>query len=333
MGRKVSFVIAPPFGLLDLSGPMCAFDFARDLHGASYETSVVSAVPGPVVGTGGLSITASDPAKARHGDTVIVVGGPESHLPDRQPATAALLRSLTPDTRRMMSVCVGAFYLAEAGVLDGHRATTHWRWAPLLQSRFPNVSVDADRIYIRDRKIWTSAGITASIDLALALIEADYGTDVSRAVARDLVVYHRRPGGQTQFSAILEMDPASDRVRTALAFARDHLNEDLPVERLAEAACVSSRQFSRLFLKETGETPARAVERLRVEVARSRVEDSLEPIEQIALAAGFGDAEKMRRSFLRLFGHSPQALRRIARSYHTRADEPSPDQALDELGA
>ena len=275
---------------------------------------------------------AAGPAKARHGDTVIVVGGPEAHLPDRQPATAALLRSLAPDTRRVASVCVGAFHLAEAGVLDGHRATTHWRWAPLLRSRFPAVSVDADRIYVRDRNVWTSAGITASMDLALALIEADCGAELSKAVARDLVVYYRRPGGQSQFSAILDLEPASDRVRTALAFARDHLHEDLPVERLAEAACVSGRQFSRLFVKETGETPARAVERLRAEVARSRVEDGREPVERIADAVGFGSPEKMRRSFLRLFGHSPQALRRIARSYDPQDGRVSPGPAPDPDG-
>ena len=313
--RRISFVVAPAFELLDLSGPMCAFNFAREFHGAPYEISVASSAGGPVLGCAGLSIETVGPGKARHGDTVIVVGGPEAHLPERQPATISLLGSLAPATQRMASVCTGAFHLAEAGLLDGHRATTHWRWAPLLQSRFPSVSVDADRIYVHDRKVWTSAGITAGIDMALALIEADFGPKLSKSVARDMVVHHRRPGGQSQFSAILDLEPASDRIREALAHAREHLHENLSVERLAEAARISSRQFSRIFLKETGETPARAVERLRAEVARPRVEDGREPIELIARDVGFGDAERMRRSFLRLFGQSPQAVRRIARAY------------------
>ncbi len=315
MSRRISFVVAPGFELLDLSGPMCAFTFARELYGAPYDIGVVSSAGGSVLGCAGLSIETLEPARAGHGDTVIVVGGPEAHLPERHPGTTSLSRSLAPATRRMASVCTGAFYLAEAGVLDGHRATTHWRWAPLLRSRFPSLSVDADRIYVTDRKVWTSAGITAGIDMALAMIEADFGTELSKSVARDLVVYHRRPGGQSQFSTILDLEPASGRIRAALAYARSHLHENLSVERLAGAACVSSRQFSRIFLKETGETPARAVERLRAEVARPRVEDSREPIELIAQQVGFGDAESMRRSFLRLFGRSPQAVRRAARAY------------------
>ena len=315
MSRKISFVVAPAFELLDLSGPMCAFNAARELYGAPYEVSVASSAGGPVLSCAGVSIETAGPDNTRHGDTVIVVGGPEARLPERQPTTISLLRSLAPATQRMASICTGAFHLAEAGVLDSHRATTHWRWAPLLQSRFPSVSVDADRIYVHDRKVWTSAGVTAGIDMALALIEADFGLELSKSVARELVVYHRRPGGQSQFSAILDLEPASSRIREALAHAREHLHEDLSVERLAEVACISSRQFSRIFLKETGETPARAIERLRAEVARPRVEEGLEPIELIAREVGFGDAERMRRSFVRLFGQSPQTVRRIARAY------------------
>lgn len=207
MSRRISFVVAPGFELLDLSGPMCAFTFARELYGAPYDIGVVSSAGGSVLGCAGLSIETLEPARAGHGDTVIVVGGPEAHLPERHPGTTSLSRSLAPATRRMASVCTGAFYLAEAGVLDGHRATTHWRWAPLLRSRFPSLSVDADRIYVTDRKVWTSAGITAGIDMALAMIEADFGTELSKSVARDLVVYHRRPGGQSQFSTILDWSP------------------------------------------------------------------------------------------------------------------------------
>ncbi len=313
MSHKISFVVAPAFELLDLSGPMCAFNFAKEYFGAEYEINVASARGGPVQGCAGLSIDTTGPEGARHGDTLIMVGGPEAHNVDRQPDLIEMLRALVPATRRIASVCTGVFYLAEAGVLDDHKATTHWRFAPLLRSRFPKLDVDADRIYTRDRKVWTSAGITTGIDMALAMIEADCGTEVSKAVARDLVVYHRRLGGQTQFSAVLDLEPASDRIRAVLSFARDHLHEPLSVERLADVACVSARQFARLFAAETNETPARAVERLRAEVARPRVEDTREPIEIIAREVGFGDAEKMRRSFVRLYGQSPQSLRRLAR--------------------
>ncbi len=223
------------------------------------------------------------------------------------------MRKLAKGARRVTSVCTGAFLLANAGLLEGRRATTHWRYAGVLQSRFPAIRVDADRIFVADAGVWTSAGVTAGIDLALALIEEDYGSELARTIARDLVVPYRRPGGQSQFSTLLELEPTSDRVRQALAFAREHLHERLPVERLAEAACISARHFGRLFLSETGETPARAVERLRVEAARPRVEESREPLEMIARKVGFGDVEGMRRSFVRLCGQTPQTLRRLSR--------------------
>lgn len=314
MTLKVTFVVAPDFEMLDLSGPMCAFNGARAYHGGPYELNIVSSTGGAVRSCYGISIETSGAIGGRHSDTVIVVGGPEAHHEQREPATVALLKAFAADARRTASICTGAFYLAEAGLLDGHRVTTHWRWAPLLQARFPGVTVDADRIYVNDRSIWTSAGITAGIDMALALIEEDCGAELAKSVAREMLVYYRRPGGQSQFSAILDLEPASTRIRDALAYAREHLHEDLSVERLAEAAHIGSRQFARIFVQETGETPAKAIERLRAEVARASVEDSQEPIELIALHAGFGDAERMRRTFVRLFGQSPQALRSIARA-------------------
>ena len=266
----------------------------------------------------GVSVGTVEPCKASYDDTIVVVGGPDAHIPNQHPEVGDFLKAVTPASQRVASICTGAFYLAESGLLNGFHATTHWRWAPLLQARFPRVVVDADRIYVKDRNVWTSAGITAGIDMALALIEADFGLDLAKTVARDLLVYHRRPGGQSQFSTILDLEPSSDRVRDALIYAREHLQENLSVDRLAEAACVSSRQFSRIFLKETGETPARAVERIRAEVARPRVEDSRDPIETIASEVGFGDVEKMRRTFVRLFGQSPQAVRRVARAHAER---------------
>jgi transcriptional regulator GlxA family with amidase domain len=182
-----------------------------------------------------------------------------------------------------------------------------------MQRLHPRVQVSSDRIYIQDGPIWTSAGISAGIDLALALIEADLGTPIARAVARELVVYHRRPGGQSQFTSLLEMDPPSSRISSALVYAREHLHEELGVERLAEVACLSRRQFDRAFAAETGQTPAKAVEKLRVETARLRVEEGGESLEAIARAVGFADTERMRRAFIRVFGQPPQAIRRAGR--------------------
>ncbi|HHK4654141.1 TPA: GlxA family transcriptional regulator [Pseudomonas aeruginosa] len=313
MSHRIAFVVAPGFELLDLAGPLCAFNLAKKLHGADYEIAVVSATGGMVEGSAGLPVDTSSPRAADEAHTVIAIGGPMAHVPQHSVQTVACLASVSVRRSRIASVCTGAFFLAEAGILDGRRATTHWRWAPLLQSRFPQIAVEADSIFINDRDVWTSAGITAGIDMALALIEVDQGPDFARRIARDMVVYHRRPGGQSQFSAILDMEPASDRIRAALTYARGHLTEGLSVERLAEAACMSVRQFSRLFVMETGETPARAVERLRVEVARPSVEDSNRPFDTLAREAGFGDSERMCRSFIRVLGLSPQELRRISR--------------------
>lgn len=312
MSRSVSIVVFPHFELLDLSGPLCAFTGAT-LHGSPYSVSVVSARGGSVASSSGVSIDTIKPSPRRRYDTMMAVGGLSAHKLAPGSDTVALVGKLASGARRVTSVCTGAFLLASAGVLEGRRATTHWRYAGVLQSRFPKVRVDADRIFVKDANTWTSAGVTAGIDLTLALIEEDYGTALARKIARDLVVHQRRNGGQSQFSTLLELEPTSGRVWQALAFARDHLHEPLSVERLAAAACVSSRHFGRLFLSETGETPARAIERLRIEVARPRVEESREPLESIARKVGFGDVERMRRSFVRLFGQTPQALRRLAR--------------------
>ncbi|NYE28605.1 transcriptional regulator GlxA family with amidase domain [Rhodanobacter sp. K2T2] len=225
----------------------------------------------------------------------------------------AAAKKLGARALRVASVCTGAFLLAETGLLDGRRATTHWRYAAQLQSLFPRTRVEGDSIYITDGHIWTSAGIASGIDLALAMIEKDVGLEVARAVSRLLVVPFRRPGGQSQFSAMSQMEPESDRIRIALNFAREHLAEALPVDRLADAARLSLRQFGRAFRRETGETPAKAIERLRVESARLRLQDGSEPIEQIALAVGFADPERMRRAFIKLHGHPPQSIRRESR--------------------
>ena len=201
----------------------------------------------------------------------------------------------------MASVCTGAYVLAAAGLLDGRRATTHWRNAAAFAARFPNVKVDADRIWIRDGEIWTSAGITAGIDLALAMIADDLGEEIALRTARQLVVYHRRLGGQSQFSAMLQLDSATPRFAVLLEWAREHLGEPLTVEQLAERVGMSPRNFSRAFAKATGVTPAKAVERLRLEAAREGVESSTRDLDGIARSTGFGDPERMRRAFIRAF--------------------------------
>jgi transcriptional regulator GlxA family with amidase domain len=176
------------------------------------------------------------------------------------------------------------------------------------------VQVTEDNIFVRDGQVWTSAGITSGIDLALALIEDDFGAEMSKGTARDMVVYYRRRGGQSQFSTILELEPTSERIRHVLSFAREHLSEALSVDRLAEVAGISPRQFARIFLKETGDTPAHAIERLRAEAALPQIQDGFESMEVVARSVGFRDMERMRRAFIRIFGLPPQSLRRTARA-------------------
>jgi transcriptional regulator GlxA family with amidase domain len=313
MTPTIGFLVYPDFQILDLGGPLATFQIAGRLSpDAPYALPVLSLRGGLVASSSGLAVM-TEAIDDRDFDTLVVVGGIGART-DATPALAAMVRACTPRTRRVASVCTGAFILAEAGLLDGRAATTHWRHVAALQRLYPKVKVTGDRIFTRDGAIWSSAGISAGIDLALALIEADRGIELARAVARDLVVYHRRPGGQSQFSTMLDLDPESDRIRAALAFAREHLHEKLPVERLAEIACLSPRQFGRAFLAETGETPAKAVERLRAEAARLRIETSAEPLEIIARQVGFSDPERMRRAFLRSFGQPPQGIRRAARA-------------------
>jgi transcriptional regulator GlxA family with amidase domain len=242
----------------------------------------------------------------------LVVGGATVVAPSTL-GLIAFMRNAPKRHRRIAAVCTGAFVLAEAGLLDGRRATTHWMYARDLQRDYPKVQMDEDRIFINDGPIWTSAGMTAGVDLGLALIENDLGPELTKAVARKLVVYHRRSGGQSQFSTLLELAPKSDRIQAALAYARDNLHKRLTVVDLAEAAHLSPRQFSRAFHAETGQSPAKAIEHLRVEGARNLLEQSRHPIEVVARQTGFSDRDHMRRAFLRAFGQPPQVLRRNAR--------------------
>jgi transcriptional regulator GlxA family with amidase domain len=313
MTRDIGFLIFEGFQLLDAAGPIAAFEIAERYAPGSYQLRTLAKTAGAVASSSGASMGAEGLAEADF-DTLVVAGGDGTRRAYRDEALLAFLRSQAQKTRRMASVCSGAFLLAAAGLLDGKRATTHWSRTIDFRTKFPCVRLDPDRIFIRDGAVWTSAGITAGIDLALALIAEDLGEDIAKSVARQLVVYRRRPGGQSQFSALIEMERPEGRFGGLIGWARERLAEDLGVERLAERVGMSPRNFTRRFAEETGVTPARAIERLRVEGARARIEGSEQPIEMVAAVFGFADPERMRRAFLRAFGQPPQALRRAARA-------------------
>jgi transcriptional regulator GlxA family with amidase domain len=241
-----------------------------------------------------------------------VAGGEGSRAAAKDARALRFVRAAASSARRVASICSGSYVLAAAGLLDNKRATTHWSCTEDFARRFPKVRVDAERIFVRSGRIWTSAGITAGIDLSLALIAEDIGEDLARRTAQQLVVYYRRPGGQSQFSALLRMQQADGRFAGLLEHVRSHLDERLDVESLAALASMSPRNFTRSFKAETGTTPAKAVERLRAEAARAALESGARWIGHVAEACGFGDTERMRRSFLRLFGVAPAALKRVA---------------------
>ncbi|QSX75188.1 GlxA family transcriptional regulator [Lysobacter arenosi] len=306
----VGFVLPPGFQIMGLAAAS-AFELANVVAKEQlYRVLLLSERGGPVMNSFGIPVETRPLARNRV-DTLIVTG-----LLVPAPSTPELLRQVrraTETARRTASVCTGAFILGETGLLDGRRVTTHWFHARDLQKQFPQAHVEDDRIYIIDGNIWTSAGMSASVDVALGMIEKDFGADLSRKVAQNLVVYHRRAGGQSQHSALLELDAKSDRIQSALAYARQNLRAPLTVEELAEAAHLSPRQFTRAFRAETGQSPAKAVEHLRVEAARVMVEQSRHSMDEVATETGFADTERMRRAFLRAFGQPPQVLRRNAR--------------------
>jgi transcriptional regulator GlxA family with amidase domain len=313
MTRTIGIFVFPNFQLLDASGPIASFELAaRDAEPPPYRLRLLSCTAGPVASSSSVVVMTEAADVVGHVDTLIVAGGLGTREREPCPDTMALIRALAGSARRVASVCTGAFLLAAAGLLDGRRATTHWRRAASLARRYPQIHVEPDRIFVRDGNVWTSAGITAGIDLALALIADDLGEAAAKRTAQQLIVYHRRPGGQSQFSALLELDRPDGRFAELLGWAREHLHEALPVERLADRAAMSPRHFARAFTAETGVTPAKAIERLRLEAARTQVEGGSEPIDRVATLTGFGDPERMRRAFIRAFGQPPQALRRAA---------------------
>jgi transcriptional regulator GlxA family with amidase domain len=311
MPRTVAIVLHPGFQLLDAAGPTAAFEIAERFRPGSYQLVLLAPGGGEVESSSGVRL-ATAPLKDASIDTVVVSGGEIIRSMAAAEEIVAWLKRTK--ARRIASVCSGAYLLAESGLLDGRRATTHWASTEDFGRRYPTIELDADRIFIRDGTVWTSAGISAGIDLALALVEDDLGPDVARRTAQQLVVHQRRPGGQSQFSALVELGGRTGRFAELIQWMRAHLSEPLTVEQLADRAAMSPRHFARAFSAETGTTPAKAVERLRLEMARVAVETTHGPLERIAEAAGFGDAGRMRRAFLRSLGLPPQALRRAGRS-------------------
>ncbi|WP_048860752.1 GlxA family transcriptional regulator, partial [Acidisphaera rubrifaciens] len=253
--------------------------------------------------------TASLPDAASVVDTLLVAGGPGVGAAAEDGVLCAWVAARAGRARRVASVCTGAFLLAAAGLLDGRRAVTHWSYCEALARRHPAVRVERDPIFVRDGGVWTSAGVTAGIDLALALVEEDLGRAAALAVARHLVVFLKRPGGQAQFSAALSLQAAEDRFGALHAWITAHLSERLTLPALARQAGMSERSFSRHYVAATGMTPARAIERLRVEEARRLLAETRLPVKRIARRCGFGSEETLRRSFLRLLAAGPQAYR------------------------
>ena len=303
---RVGLILPAGFNVMSYA-TIATFDTANFVAGEQfYDISILSEHGGAVPNSFGTA-TETEPLDIKPFDTLVMGACPAPAPPS--PKLLTFLRGAVTDVRRVASICIGAFVLAEAGILDGRRVTTHWAWAQELERRFPKVRVEMDRIFIADGPVWTSAGMTAGIDMALGLVERDMGGDIARATAKVMVVHHRRAGGQSQHSATFELDAKSDRVQDALTFARNNLRLPLTVEQLAEAARLSPRQFTRVFRAETGQSPARAVENLRLEAARYMLEQGRLPVEEIAQETGFGDRERMRRSFLRTFGQTPQAIR------------------------
>ena len=310
----IGVLIFPDFQLLDAAGPISVFEIAARFANAAPAIRTLAATPGPVRSTSGVEMLARGLKPSSALTTLIVAGGEGVRTAAICPKTLAFVRALAKRGVRVASVCSGAYVLAEAGLLDGRRATTHWQRTRHFVSAYPKVKLEADRIYTRDGNVWTSAGITAGIDLALAMVVEDYGDEIAQRTAKQLVLYHRRSGGQSQFSSLLELKAPTGRFGPLLAWAREHLDAPLTVEDMAEQAGMSSRHFTRAFIAETGTTPSKAVERLRIEVARQRVQSSSEAIERVAETTGFRDPERMRRAFIRAFGQPPQSLRRAARA-------------------
>jgi transcriptional regulator GlxA family with amidase domain len=306
-------VLTPGFQFLAL-GVQAAFELANVVKGEPFYTlSIASVEGGPVMSSSGFAVPTTPLTDVGPVDTLLLLAGLVPP-PQQDEKTLDRLRAMARESRRVAGLCTGAFLLGQMGLLGGRRATTHWAYARQMRETFPDVRVEDDRIFINEGPVWTSAGLTAGLDLAVALIEKDLGRDMAGTIARRLVMHHRRAGGQSQHSELLELAPSSDRIQKALIFAKAHLANALTVDELAEVAALSPRQFARAFRAETGQTPAKAVEQMRLEAARLMLEETRHPMDQIARESGFVDMRRMREAFMRQYGQPPQALRRLARA-------------------
>ena len=311
--HRVGYLLSDGFQVMALS-TQAVFEFANHVAGeAFYAVDNYSAHGGEVRSSLGMTV-GTKPVSARSTvDTWMVSGVIDPIAAPASDETLRFLRRAGPRARRIAGLCTGGFVLAEAGLLNGRRATTHWAYAGAMQQRHPQIRVEADRIYISDGSVWTSAGMSAGLDMTLGLVEKDLGSEVARSVAHRLVMQQHRSGGQSQHSEMLKLAPKSDRIQQALDYARRNLARSLSVEELAEAAHLSPRQFSRVFTAETGQSPAKAIEGLRLEAARLMIEQARSPLEVIARETGFRDRRHMREVFIRGFGVPPQLARRATR--------------------
>ncbi|KWK13251.1 GlxA family transcriptional regulator [Burkholderia stagnalis] len=311
--HRIGFLISDGFQIMALAS-QSVFEYANITAGeAFYTLDNFSVAGGDVRSSLGVAVS-TRPLRGRLDVDTWIVAGVNDPLTSPAPdGVLAFLRKTGTRARRIAGICTGGFVLAEAGLLARRRATTHWAYGREMQKRFPDIRVEDDRIYIVDGPIWTSAGMTAGLDLALAMVEKDLGAETARSVAHKLVMHQRRAGGQSQHSEMLDLAPKSDRIQNALNYARQNLGRALTVEELAEAVHLSPRQFSRVFTLETGQSPAKAIERLRLEAARLMIEQSRHPLDVIARETGFRDRRHMREAFVRGFGVPPQALRRDVR--------------------
>jgi transcriptional regulator GlxA family with amidase domain len=313
--RVIEVLAYPAVQLLDVTGPLQVFASANDhiveVGGAPpYVLRVVAKGGGSVTASAGLDLATNPlPRVGTALDTLMIAGGPGVDAAVADSSLLEWVRGRVKKARRVASVCTGAFLLGASGALDGRRAVTHWSCCDELARRFPAVRVESDPIFVRDGSIWTSAGVTAGIDLALALVEEDLGRAAALAVARYLVVFLKRPGGQAQFSEALSLQSAEDEFGALHEWINRHLADDLSLPALAKQAAMSERSFSRHYAKATGVTPARAVERLRVEAARRLLAESRLPLKTISRRCGFGSEETMRRSFLRALATTPHDYR------------------------
>lgn len=318
MVRDIGFVLSLGFSPLGLSAAS-VFQAANELVGHDYyRVQFVSKSGQPICGDGDVLVATQRPETQTY-DTLFVIG--PSDLPlSYASEDVTFLRKAAQRSRRMVASGAAAFPFAEAGILDGFRATTHWSFTDEFRARYPDVLLDDDCVYVSDRNMWTSAGMTADIDVALALVEEDLGAPLARDIAKRLVLYYRRPAGHSQTSFLLDAEPQTGRIKRVLAYARANLQRALSVEELADIAHLSPRQFSRLFRDETGQSPARAVEAMRVEVAKAILKAREMPVDSVARHVGFNDRGRMRRAFARSFGISPKVL--IERSVQPKESKP-----------